>query len=190
MKTILDGKRWVAFYSRTGQEIVDLATRLDRVPDAIVTNVAHEMIREEVLALGAPMYVVPTRPTVDQYFAAIGPDAENTIVTLHGWLRIVPPEVCEQYEIYNGHPGLITQYPELKGVDPQEKAFNLGHLNIGSVVHRVTAEVDEGKIEMVTEAIVTDERPSLDSYYEILRETSMNSWYVFLTQGGDSSTDE
>jgi folate-dependent phosphoribosylglycinamide formyltransferase PurN len=48
------------------------------------------------------------------------PDA---IVTLHGWLRVIPAYVCERSRIYNGHPGLITKYPELKGKDPQVRAF-------------------------------------------------------------------
>ena len=72
----------------------------------------------------------------------------NAIVTLHGWLRIVPPYVCERSKIYNGHPGLITKYPELKGKDPQEKAFKLKHKTIGCVLHKVSAGVDEGKIVM------------------------------------------
>ena len=181
MKTILDNKWWVVFYSRTGQEIVDISTRIDRVPDAIVTNVAEGQIRDEVLALNAPVYILPDRPTVDQYFNVIGYDPDNTIVTLHGWLRVIPKEVCEQYEIYNGHPGLITKHPELKGLNPQEKAFNLGHLQIGSVVHRVTAEVDEGKVLTSTWADLDEENPTIDDYYEALRVTSLNAWYLFLT---------
>lgn len=183
MTTILDDKRWVVFYSRTGQEIVDVATRLDRVPDAIVTNIPQDEVRDEVLELQAPIFILPDRPTVEQYEAAIGPDADNTIVTLHGWLRIVPKKICEQYKIYNGHPGLITEYPELKGFDPQKKAFELGHLHIGSVVHRVTPEVDEGGVIVVTDTVLTDEERDLDAYYDVLRETSLNSWMMFLRHG-------
>jgi folate-dependent phosphoribosylglycinamide formyltransferase PurN len=180
MNTIVDNKRWVVFFSRTGQEIVDIATRLGRVPDVIVTNLASNAIREEVLALQAPIYVLPSRPSEDQYFAAIGPDPHNTIVTLHGWLRVVPPAVCEQYEIYNGHPGLITEHPELKGFNPQEKAYKLKHRTIGSVIHRVTSIVDDGEIMIVTEATLTEEEGSLDDYYDVLRETSLDSWIAFL----------
>lgn len=181
MTTILDNEKWVTFYSRTGQEIVDLSKRLDRVPDAIVTNVPSEQIRDEVLALNAPMYILPDRPTVDQYVATIGPDPDNTTVTLHGWLRVVPKEVCDMYNIFNGHPGLITEYPELKGFNPQEKAYKLGHRRIGSVVHRVTAEVDEGEILTSTWVDLDEENPTVDDYYEALRVTSLNAWYLFLT---------
>jgi folate-dependent phosphoribosylglycinamide formyltransferase PurN len=183
MKTILDNKRWVVFYSRTGQEIVDISTRLDRVPDVIVTNIDPNTVSEDILNLNVPIYMLPDRPSTDQYFSAIGLDAENTIVTLHGWLRVVPKEICEQYEIYNGHPGLITKHPELKGFNPQEKAFNLGHFTIGSVVHRVTPEVDEGEILSVTETTLDEKGRSADLYYDVLRETSLNSWYTFLRHG-------
>lgn len=183
MKTILDNKQWVVFYSRTGQEIVDISTRLDRVPDVIVTNVDPNTVSEDILGLGAPIFMLPDRPSVNQYQSAIGLDPENTIVTLHGWLRIVPEEICEQYEIYNGHPGLITKHPELKGFNPQEKAFNLGHFNIGSVVHRVTPIVDEGEILSITETTLDEKNRSVDLYYEVLRETSLNSWVTFLRHG-------
>ena len=71
---------------------------------------------------------------------------ENPIITLHGWLRIMPPEICNRYEIYNGHPGLITKYPELKGKDPQMRAWEGDYEFCGSVLHRVTEGVDEGEI--------------------------------------------
>jgi len=183
MTSMLDDKRWVVFYSRTGQEIVDIANRLDRVPDAIVTNVPQDDVRDEVRELQAPIFFLPDRPTVAQYESAIGPDVQNTVVTLHGWLRIVPKEICEQYYIYNGHPGLITKHPELKGFDPQEKAFNLGHLTVGSVVHQVIPEVDEGEILTVTESVIDEDSKDLDTYYEVLRETSLNSWVMFLRHG-------
>lgn len=183
MTTVLDNKRWVAFYSRTGQEIVDLATRLDRVPDVIVTNIPKNEVRDSVLQLKVPLIILPDRPTTAQYEAAIGLDVHNTIVTLHGWLRIVPKEICEQYEVYNGHPGLITRYPELKGFNPQQKAFELGHTTIGSVVHRVTPEVDEGEIVAVVKTAIDERSRTLDAYYDILRETSLNSWVLFLCRG-------
>lgn len=181
MTTIVDNERWVVFYSRTGQEIVDLAHRLNRIPDAIVTNIPQDEVRDEVLALQAPIFFLPDRPTAAQYEAAIGPDVDHTTVTLHGWLRIVPDEICKRYNIFNGHPGLITEHPELKGFNPQEKAFRLGHRRIGSVVHRAIAEVDEGEILAEVHIDLDEEQPTLDDYYEALRETSLSAWYLFLT---------
>ena len=54
-------------------------------------------------------------------------DVDNTLITLNGWLRIVPPDKCAKYNIYNGHPGLITKYPELKGKDPQQRMWENIH---------------------------------------------------------------
>ena len=38
---------------------------------------------------------------------------ESVFVTLHGYLRILPPDFTKASNIYNGHPGAIEQYPEL-----------------------------------------------------------------------------
>ena len=57
----------------------------------------------------------------------------------------MPPGVCDAFEIYNGHPGLITKYPELKGKDPQERSFKQ-YETAGAVLHKVTAGVDEGDV--------------------------------------------
>ena len=103
------------------------------------------------------------------------PDA---IVTLHGWLRIVPPYVCERSKIYNGHPGLITKYPELKGKDPQEKAYKLKHEEIGCVLHKVTAGVDEGKI--ILEEKFNTYGLDLDGLFRTLRDRSLYMWINFL----------
>ena len=84
-------------------------------------------------------YVLEDYEEILMYF----PEA---IITLHGWLRIMPKEVCERFSIFNGHPGLITEYPELKGKDPQIRAFEGKYPVMGCVIHKVTAGVDEGKI--------------------------------------------
>ena len=99
------------------------------------------------------------------------------LVTLNGWLRIVPPEICKMYNLVNGHPGLITRYPELKGIDPQKRFWTNKdkYEYYGSVVHEVTAEVDEGRVLSFSEKKVdgTEEEP-----FEILKNTSLNAWLV------------
>ena len=104
------------------------------------------------------------KPTLEEYEEALFyfPEA---IITLHGWLRIMPPSICEKFKIYNGHPGLITDYPELKGKDPQERMFNDGNYTYyGSVVHKVVPEVDSG--EIVSEVKRFNTMKSLDEVYE------------------------
>ena len=77
---------------------------------------------------------------------------EPTKVFLFGYMRILSKEVCERHEIYNLHPGDIIKDPTLKGKDPIEKYFSRivpGYFNrheLGCVIHKVTAEVDEGEI--------------------------------------------
>ena len=84
--------------------------------------------------------------------------------------------------IYNGHPGLITEYPELKGKDPQIRAFegiNEGKYNIaGAVLHRVTAGVDEGRIIM--EERFNTFQVELEDLFRILRDRSLYMWVNFL----------
>lgn len=176
MQTALQDKKWVVFFSRTGQEICDISRRIGRHPDIIVTNAPEEKIVDEIYSYGVPIIRLPDRPSVDQYIQAIGFDVPNTIVTLHGWLRIVPKDICGTYRIYNGHPGLITKYPDLKGFNPQEKAYKRGYADIGSVVHEVIPEVDEGKVLIAVRSILEPEHATLDEYYDKLRETSLAAW--------------
>jgi methionyl-tRNA formyltransferase len=141
---MIQGKHWTALFSHTGTEIIKISNRIGRSPDVIVTNKPpgdgdiHKNITETVY--------VPDRPSVVDYRNILQND---TVVTLHGWMRIIPPAICDEYEIYNLHPGLITKYPELKGADPQKRVAETTdpeYSHIGCVIHRVTPGVDEGPV--------------------------------------------
>ena len=110
---------WVTFFSQTGAEIADIAESLDRWPDVIITNKRPDHLRTIDSRLEGKVTFVPNRPSEDDYFK-ITKSLRHPIMTLHGWLRVVPAEFIERYShsIFNGHPGLITKYPELKGKDP------------------------------------------------------------------------
>ena len=169
---------WIAFFSQTGGEIADLSESLGRWPDLIITNERPEHLRtidERVEKQG--YFTWANKPTEEDYIATLE-KYPNAIVTLHGWLRIVPPYVCERSRIFNGHPGLITEYPELKGKDPQEKAYNLKHDVIGCVLHEVTAGVDEGRI--IAEERVNGQGLELDDIFRILKDRSLFMWTSFL----------
>jgi len=121
--------------------------------------------------------MLPNRPNLLHYDNVLrGP--EKPIVTLHGWLRIVPPRICEKHTIFNGHPGLITEYPELKGKDPQVRAFEGKYPVAGAVIHKVTAGVDEGKVLVEERFNAMD--LSLDDLFRILRDRSLYMWTDFL----------
>lgn len=171
-------RAWLTFFSQTGSEIVSLANTLGRWPDEIVYN-ERPIFKNDINSKIGKYTILPNRPTVEDYERILS-KYDNPIVTLHGWLRIVPPEICNKYEIYNGHPGLIDEYPELKGKDPQEKAYRLGYEDGGSVVHKVTEGVDEGEILYSTKTSLKG--LDLNGVYNILRETSMVSWMKFLTK--------
>jgi len=172
----MDRTEWIAFFSQTGSEIVDISKSLGRWPDKIITNKRPEHLRkinEELL--NVDIIYLSNKPTVEEYKNVL---SEKCIVTLHGWLRIMPPEICEQHTIFNGHPGLITEYPELKGKDPQIRAFEGKYPVAGAVLHKVVAGVDEGKV--IAEERFNTFNLELDDLFRILRDRSLYMWCNFL----------
>tara|TARA_R100000664_G_scaffold9096_1_gene15138 strand:+ start:10953 stop:11489 length:537 start_codon:yes stop_codon:yes gene_type:complete len=173
-------KNWVALFSQTGSEIVDLSTKLNRKPDFVITNANLDKVN--------PNIEVDFRVNNDEaktldILEDIQFDKNDTLITLNGWLRIVPPDKCKMYNIYNGHPGLITKYPELKGKDPQKRAWEniASYAKIGSVVHKVVAEVDAGEI-IVEKSARTRDVLNIDKTYDTLRKTSFDAWMEFLEE--------
>ena len=172
------GRPWIAFFSQTGSEIVDIIDKLGRKPSQIITNYRPDDLRQVNKKL--PYYAeVSNKPSLNE-LEFVCELYENPIITLHGWLRIMPPEICSKHEIYNGHPGLITKYPELKGKDPQMRAWNGNYDFYGTVLHRVTEGVDEG--EIISSASFTKEGLDVDEYFRILREMSTTLWVDFLRE--------
>ncbi len=170
--------KWITFFSQTGAEIADLSESIGRWPDLIITNKRPDHLRTIDPRIVEYGYTeVPNKPTVSDLDAVL---QDNAIITLHGWLRIMPPVICDKYLIYNGHPGLITKYPELKGKDPQVKAHKLGHEVAGAVIHKVTAGVDEGRIIM--EEYFNATQLDLDGLFRILRDRSLYMWSNLLKQ--------
>ena len=91
---------WVAFFSQTGSEIAHVSERVGRWPNLIVTNRqdGFEKINQKLFSGKSRILFTEKKPDVQRYKEAIRSDS---IVTLHGWLRIVPEEICGKYEIYN-----------------------------------------------------------------------------------------
>ena len=174
-------KKWIAFFSQTGTEIVDIAESLGRWPDMIITNERPDHVRTiNPELLSKKVFTLPNKPSLEDYYNILeGFEKEDTFISLHGWLRVMPGEICEEYFILNGHPGLITEYPELKGKDPQIRAYQGivegKYTMAGTVIHRVTAGVDEGPIREV-EAFSVDSKLALDELFRILRDRSLDMW--------------
>lgn len=166
---------WIAFFSQTGSEIANITDALGRGPDFIITN--KPPMSDDIDDRIDRLYHIPNKPKLIDY-EEILEAFDNPIITLHGYLRIVPKEICEKYEIYNGHPGLVTEYPELKGKDPQIRAFEGKYEVAGAVIHKVTEGVDEGKVLM--EERFNAFNLSLDDLFRILRDRSLYMWCNFL----------
>jgi len=173
-------RNWIALFSQTGSEISNLSLALNRDPDFVITNANLDEIDSRV---GVDFRLNNEESKTLDILENLDFNIDKTLITLNGWLKIVPPDKCNTYNIYNGHPGLITKYPELKGKDPQQRAWdNIDDYNeVGSVVHRVVQEVDAGKI-ICEEMVPTKCIGSLDATYDALRTTSFTAWYKFLKE--------
>lgn len=167
--------KWIALFSQTGSEILEVSRRLNRFPDKIITNNQDWDTINSELINSARIEYVEKKPTIERYLELI---PEDTLTTLHGWLRIIPGDVCDGRRIVNGHPGLITEFPELKGKDPQQKAIDLGLEYSGCVIHEVVAEVDSGFITGAQKVVIKD-LPA-DDVFEKLHDASIDLWVNFL----------
>ena len=169
---------WIAFFSQTGSEIVEVSKILGRWPNKIITN--HRPAHLRTINQDIPTHLLhwtENKPEEHEYqWHLMGYD--DPIITLHGWLRVVPESICNRFEVYNGHPGLITKYPELKGKDPQFRAWEGNYRTAGCVIHKVTAGVDEGEVLMERESI--HKMLPKNDIFRILHDTSVKMWGEFL----------
>lgn len=170
-------KRWVAFFSQSGSEINAVSKQLGFYPHICITNKSSLDDVNSELKTNTTIVRTNKKLTEEDYVHLIGYPT-NTIVTLNGWLRIVPRAICETYTVYNGHPGLITKYPELKGKDPQQKAIILGLETSGCVIHKVIPEVDSGSI--LAEEEVSIKGLEVSEVFAKLHNTSVKLWVNFL----------
>lgn len=174
--------KWVTFFSQTGSEIVEISNHLQKWPDIICTNRSIDSIQyinENLLTnCFSRIMFLPDRPKLEEYLCCLKGVSATDIITLHGYLRIIPSKVCNSYKIYNGHPGDIINHPTLKGFNPQEKAFKLKIKNTGSVIHSVTAGVDEGPVVKSKKCKI--DLKSISETYKILHTNSVNLWVEFL----------
>ena len=170
---MIGNRPWIALYSHTGSEIRNISLRMNNAPDLIVTN------SDRPALLFEQSRGIPKKPTVDDYRSVFTLAGENPLITLHGWMRIIPEQICDEYEIYNLHPGLITDYPELKGKDPQRRIFEMLNFpsHVGCVIHKATAEVDSGEIIMSRK--VFNSYPSAKILTEVLHTMAGDMWVDF-----------
>ena len=178
--------KWITFFSQTGSEIVALSKSVGRKPDLIVTNNFEDKIKFHpgIREMGVTIMSAKHDRLMDYFRNQRMYDVSKTVISLHGYLRILPADICEQYEIYNGHPGAIDLYPELKGKDPQEKVWqeNDKYNIIGSVVHKCTAELDGG--DVLKAVHLRNRNYTKEELYTSLKMTSLSAWSFFLREKG------
>lgn len=173
----MGNKKWIAMFSQTGSELQAICKRINKWPDLVITNAkqvnfddwkqCHIIHVSNKDALRSSFY--------KRIFEMHKQPQDELFVTLHGWLRIVPDDICEQYQIFNGHPGDIVKYPQLKGKDPQQRAFDLNLVSSGCIIHRCTKELDGGPIVLREEVIINDCKTA-DEVVNKLRKTSIEMW--------------
>lgn len=179
-------KAWYAMFSHTGKEIEAVSERLGRRPYVIFTN--------------NPKYNGPlmSRVCFDRHDGilenSIGILAPNSVLTLHGYNRILPKwyvEYLKEHNIkcYNLHPAPIQLYRDLKGKDPQERLFEGIHegryLYIGNVIHEVIPEVDSGEIlawDLMPVNAGSAVCRSVDSLSKSLHSAATVLWTEFLKE--------
>lgn len=160
--------KWVALSSYSGSELISITNNLDRVPNKCYSN-------NIATSLFAATIVDKTPSTVQYHEMFNGAD----LITLHGWNRIIPDEIVNQYNIYNVHPGDVVNYPELKGKDPQQKAIDLGLTKSGVVIHKCTPELDGGEVVAFMQTNINND---IDEVTNKLRNISIELWSLFLME--------
>lgn len=162
---------WVALFSNSGNELAEVCERLGRYPDRILVDkirtTVHSDIdcRSELLSHKEILEELKNLP-------------DDTIVTLHGYLRIINGDSIKE-NMYNVHPGDIIKYPELVGIHPQRRALDLKLPSTGVVIHKVTDELDGGEIQLF---VGHDIKEGIDESTLIgeLREIAVKMWVMLL----------
>ena len=174
-------KKWIALYSQTGSEIAALSKVIGRKPDLHMTN--NEVFTSNTVVSGT---ILRARHSwiISYLENQVIYDPKDTIITLHGYLRILPTNICSKYTIYNGHPGAIDLYPELKGKDPQVRTWENKerYKFIGSVVHKVVPEVDAG--EIIKSVHLSNTSQSINDTFSMLKMSSLTAWIFAMKEIG------
>ena len=177
---------WIALFSHSGKEIADLSEALGFRPKVIFTDNLDANKWDSRLITGhnvsipfeGDFSVKGVRETIYKDLRDEKYDSK-LLITLHGFMGIIPKDLCESRFIINGHPGLSHIYPDLIGKDPQEKvATNISRYPmIGSIVHKVSPEIDSG--ELFSMAGVLNPCHTREDVYNTLRDTSLLAWKCF-----------
>lgn len=123
-----------------------------RVGLVVLNREAGARARAE--AAGVPVVVIPTRgrdtdDVASETLAALTSHGVD-IITLCGYLRLLPPALVEHFSgrILNIHPALLPDFggKGMYGMNVHRAVVEAGASESGATVHFVTAKYDEGGI--------------------------------------------
>ena len=173
--------RHIALFSQTGSEIAALMKN-GFIPDQIFYDQTDkDKINSNIWKCDNTVNIIKGKVKDVKFLRKCFGNPKTCFITLHGWLNILPKEICEEYEVYNGHPGYIIDYPELKGKDPQARAFlcKERYKFIGCVLHKVIPEVDEG--EILRSKRLPNVYENVEGIVDACARISLSLWIDFLT---------
>lgn len=182
--------KWYSLFSHTGSETLNLhkSPRVNRLVE-LQTAITNNMDYDGEL----PCVKLATAKEINEWLMTPGNVEPGSLVTLNGYMRILPADVIDYLhsincKLYNIHPAPIGFYPELKGKDPQERLYqgiqNGWYKYIGVVIHDVDAGVDTGNIRMQYMSNAHTEETK-DQLYERLHKMGTELWEDFMQRGAE-----
>jgi methionyl-tRNA formyltransferase len=168
---------WVACFSYSGSELASVCEKLGRWPDVIFTN-QTDTSKIDPRVVNRVGGAINTAGFINEELYGIKLERPNTLVTLHGYNRIIPEESILN-NMFNCHPGDVTKFPELRGKDPQQKALNLGLDSTGVVIHKVDKGVDTGEIQFFADYQIKND-DTIESLIKELRHIAINLWIMLI----------
>lgn len=176
--------KWYSLFSHTGKETENIRNQCRKVQleAALTTNLQYE---------GSLPYVkLISGRYVNEWLMESENVEPGSVITLNGYMRILPAEVLDYLHskncrVYNIHPAPIWLYPELRGKDPQERLYTGiqegKYACIGIVIHEIDSGVDTGKV-VYWKCQIADPDMTLDQLYEELHAMGTNAWIDYLEE--------
>lgn len=177
--------KWYSLFSHTGRETEAVQTFLKgklQLQVAVTNNLKYEG--------PLPCIKLDSGKRINEWLLEPGNVEPGSVVTLNGYMRIIPAEVLEYLasidcKVYNIHPAPIQLYPDLRGKDPQERlsdGIQSGkYVYIGAVIHNVDAGVDTGSI-VNWRIELADPSMTKEYLYEHLHEIGTEMWVEMLEE--------
>lgn len=177
--------KWYSLFSHTGKETESLWRLLSGKAELDVVLTTNGGYRGEL-----PRVIGGSGASINQWLTTPGNVVPGSIVTLNGYMRIVPAEVLEYLssincKVFNIHPAPIWLYPELRGKDPQERLWeglqDGRYQYVGLVIHEVDPGLDTGKIVHWKMELPVNFSTKAEMY-QLLHEVGTKAWVEFFEE--------